>query len=980
MNYMPVLASLGRSLTLKAFNEVLSRLKVDGSLSAAEVAALLTSVLGREEAGKLVKKLYGDSPVDGGSVAKLGLALFGGGLKKTDRALLRKKMSALSTTDAKTVEIKLAGFEADVDDLSADAVDLLIEADSGARLKVDACPVAPGSADPDCDMVRLELSGWLRVGAEVGFSLPPVGLALEGGAEAMHSAAYYLRGQADATVGGEALRGLSLIGVSPGFRVRSLLRLLGRDDGRIAAVTLSGRQQWRLGGQLKLAKKMGLAGGGLLDLGVDVAYRYLEEGHFVYSFSVQDRGLEVTVAKARREESASAASFGVELDLEQFGGDLFPRLKDELGDAGKAFERVLEWLPEPGFVRRILTEKIALSLDDFEYVPEVLAVLGPEPSSRGRDRVADRLGELMARTPALWNDSSAATAEQVIDAALGRLSGLSPDIRARLKGKLQSGVEKALQDLDKQLRARLREEVEGAYDELARTLSALGDELNRRLRAVDSRVTEVAEKVRARVQRYQALVGALGNHLESAASRRIGLRLGSETQRYRAEDVQVRLLFNPDAPHADEYLRKLLAGDVESVFRTALKKDPAGPVIALREAALERYARIMSKQTSELVLFGFEMGTETILDVDTRIIEDGAGKLTIVPTTRFSDRLSSLTDQRRFDFINVYELANARATGSLTIGFSVYREEEGLDTESVKRFVGSAGTMGLVIQADLDRLDAVLARADRDFEIDRSRVNIGVTLTGPQVGRLIGYGAPVASQEAIPAVMTRLCLPKADEEEVTAGGDEGFPVHDIGIRTPAPALPRPLKAAQAIEIASRALERSLAVAETTEYKRDDLIALLRHNGYQGGIADAIRDLNRISLFAPHDQFEQGQRAIWWLEQRHKAVTALAEHALLGIWAIYHSGPYNWNVDRYNRCQERAGTILKDWFSWSGQQGWHLGLRDEVRPLILALMRTFLDLADTDPMAPGPLLSVDLQLLDDEGNVVKTLMVAGGVPA
>ena len=94
-----------------------------------------------------------------------------------------------------------------------------------------------------------------------------------------------------------------------------------------------------------------------------------------------------------------------------------------------------------------------------------------------------------------------------------------------------------------------------------------------------------------------------------------------------------------------------------------------------------------------------------------------------------------------------------------------------------------------------------------------------------------------------------------------------------------------------------------------------------------------------------------------------------------MWTIYHSGPARWPVERYERCQERVGDIVGYWFDRAGSQLWAFGIQKDMRPVTLALLRTLLDLADTDPWAPGPLVAMDLQLLDDDAKVLKTLAIS-----
>lgn len=112
---------------------------------------------------------------------------------------------------------------------------------------------------------------------------------------------------------------------------------------------------------------------------------------------------------------------------------------------------------------------------------------------------------------------------------------------------------------------------------------------------------------------------------------------------------------------------------------------------------------------------------------------------------------------------------------------------------------------------------------------------------------------------------------------------------------------------------------------------------------------------------------------------NKAVTAFADEALLGMWAVYHSAPYGWKIERYQFCQRHTAEVIGYWFDRTEAHAWKfplIAIRNEMRPMTIAMLKMLLDLADTNgDRMQGPFLCMELQLLNDQAKIIKRLSIS-----
>ena len=985
MSFVPLLISLGSSRSLRALGNILEQLAPTSHLSEDQALALLRTEIGENRAQEVVSEIAGDG-LNYGNILELAALLFPGVLVPEHEAALSKRLAELEGSDIREIELSLASLAREMSASLLSGVDLLIDASTALILKISACETVPDAGQSDCRVLSLGFRGTFGGMAQTQLSSSPASIKVAGGVASSHGIRFLTRGDEQDTLGFAALRTLAHINRHAAWKAQSLLDLLVDEATRLDAIVIDSTQAWRVNGTFKLSSVFALGPADTLGVGIDLGLQVVERGEFQFTLTTAGDSLEIAIRKLESSERVTSESFGAELDLTGLTRRIFPQIRGQLGDVEKALGRVLELLPDKQFVDDQLGSAIGAALQRFPFKAELISAIGLDPHVTIEQRLTTRIADLTQRAEPFWDGSSQATVDSILDDLIGRLRLRNAEVEQSLRESLRTGLRGALTKVDKALKENVEEAIRTGRRKLIGALNTLDedDPISRRV----SNLATLSQKVRTRVNRYQSFVARLGDRLEQSANRRIGLRASAETQRLRSTEADIRLRFDPCAPEADELLRRLLLSDVETVFREALRGDVAGPVTVVNRASLRHFEQIKQTAGYEAGILGFQLGGQSMLDASTEIVEDAAGNLTVVSRMGLSRRLKSFFDRRGFDLVNVFQLAAARQLGTATLTFSTFREDGGLEPKTIEAFIGSARALDLVTASAAERFPSVLAQAVSETvspEVKASRINVGATLTRAQSEQLIALGSPVRSPREVADALMRICVEDEPEARITfdAGGDDVLGALNVlsgrsrrsrPERTPAL---RPLRRQRVIEAACRALARTIAVVPLTEPDAAALRDLLRQTDFTGDVGDAVLRFDSIR-FDPDVLGHFGSRdhrTKDWLEYRRKAVIALAEKALLMMWAVYHSGPMRWPVERYNRCQLELGKAIKRWFDRSGEQAWTFGLRGEIQPLTLALLRTLLDLADPDPFTPGPFLSVDLELLDANGGVLTRLVVS-----
>ncbi len=996
MAFVSVLGSLGESKLLEAFNQLVEKILIDGVVSAGKATQLLAAHLGKEHASRIVRDIYGDADVKQSTLLKLFCRLFTDDLKPQNLNLLNCKLADLKESNKNRVVLKLPSLGIEIDDLPTSRIDLLISTSADFAISVQGYSSLPGGDERSSNTVRVGLRGDLAGEVSAGMSHAAVMLKLGAGNRYQHAINYYLTGNLENPLAQEAMRGLGLISSHPDLSISSLITMLSNPGNRFAAVEVISSQEWRLAGEIKLAREFRVGSYTSLDAGVGIDYTQIERGEFHYSMSLDpddSRRLLVSIRKLRSNETITGETFGAEFDLSGIADKIYPRIRDHLGRAEKMLVKLLDLLPMESSRRRLLATHIDNAISRFAHNGELLAVLGVDPGMTLQQRISSRLCDFIENTPSFWSDKTHAATKQVLEEVSARLAemGLTTKVNNKLAEALQSPLQKAFSKIDKVFRQRVQQKlsVRAEKGELLKALHVLND-VGKRVKTVteisDSTVNNISKQIRTHVGRYQKFVAGFCEHLNSAESRRISLRASSEVKQLSSAEAEIRLSFNPDTPRAGEYLHKLLLSDVEEVFRIARNKDPLDPVMEI-DASLARYERFTQRKTTDIILFGFEIGSTSILDVDTRFVESRDGNLTIIGKMSYEEVSKSLFDKRQFNIVNLHQLSNAMETGSATLSFSASKSGDGVDEDAIREFISDVVRLEMADPYDLARLDGVFQQAGKIEEGSHSRFLFGLSLSESQLKQLLSHGSPVWSDAQIPGMMQQLCKPAAPQAASQPAppwaGDDGFDIYTHPTASTTVRI-RPVRREETIRIACDAIDSALKDVPEVFKTKKRLQRLFKRLRYTGSIGDAIRDYRPQKFTTPSLDYEDFEgsaenRDEQWLYFRNKAVTAFADEALLGMWAVYHSAPYGWNIERYQLCQRRSAEVISYWFDRTETHAWKFplfGTRNEMRPMTIAMLKMLLDLADTNgDRMQGPFLSMELQMLDDRAKIIKRLPIS-----
>lgn len=981
----------------EALLELLGRLLKEtpdgGVLKVGALRRLLNGVFSERAADELLKGVVDGTAVKAKGRAKLVGRLF----PKLDTAALESLQLPLTTlAEADAASRRRVTFP--LVDLQASKGG---EAEKGhgkalVSLELEA-PVAIPRGLRDAggvveEVVRIGATGALAGDRESGGELAHFTLALGGEGRAAFDLYYRCGWERPFHQGvGMALHAL---------RSRSPMRLSDLEtlfDGArlggegLAAVTFTTQQRWRFDGAVSLAPELSLGGGNPLLPRIQFTFQSGSEGRFRYRLAPHREGIEVALTRLDEERRKERESWRFDLDLSGIAAKLIPLFQGHLAEGEALLGRVLDVLPEPRALRNALVEAVSEPLSQIKHRDRLLTALtlqggrqrGVQGENQGDQGIEQLLGERLAerigREERLWSEKMERAVERAVKGSVDALE-LSPKMDAELRKALSKGTEKIAAKLTELLEQRILKLTEGgALGEMIDALEAVGERISGPIERGERRLEALVGPVRKVLGRYQRWLSQVQAHLESAASRKVALNFFSERERVVGEHFRLNFLIprgrggGYTARQQQLYARMLL-GDAAALFDALGEREADAPLRTLGGSSLEAYRSLKREGGYACVLFGFDLQGGRLLDAETRVTVDPSGDLQVVSGLSYQRHWHFLAEHREYRFVDLFRLAGGASMGALGVALSLATREDRITPQEARAFFSGLEHFALVREGSGARA-SVLLDGVSPTAYHQARLDAGFAFAEAEVARLIGFGAPLKPDER-----SARRIRAGETGDAQGGRDDAPRLHDVAL-DPARVAAVKRHAAQAIgecctadpidpvmlrrlatyrrlmpELGGTLAEMILTVSER---RRE---ALTRRLGW------AIDDGTYI--VTDKDRRED----MMWLAQRHGAVDRFATVVLPTLWAVAELGggdgergddPQRIALE-LERCQRRVGEALGGWFDYSRQLGWSFNLNDTVRPLTLALFRSFAELADTAENRPGPYMEATLVLIDEHG--------------
>lgn len=787
---------------------------------------------------------------------------------------------------------------------------------------------------------RLGFYGKLEAGSEFPFEHGMFEASASG--ELKLDYYFYSRGS---TVLASALAS-ALAGLESPFDVDALQDQLAERDAdglltqaRLHSVQIQANRAMSVGGKIALSTPFSLAAGVAGTISGDIGFSIKRSGDFAYRVSgaPQSRDLMVELERAVTNGSQFEANLGIGIDLTEALTGIQQGLLEHLGEAAEFLKEAKALLLTGDEARAKLTERVDAAIADLPQADLIRSLIGFDADNTASDLLTKKLVETTERHIDKWKAKSTGLATRTAqDIVVGTLGGmqLQPFTSSELEGALLQPVTDFLDDIESELKERIKKLVEGDhYVRIADLLDKPGTLIDRSATGAVARYNRVVDPIRERLSRFQTQLAQVTAVVEKAAEFKVKANLSYERSESHKRTLALKVLLRPqvDRAEAQKRLYELLLGQMNSVF-DELRNTPTGGVIEALEGTLLSTANLDEKSGIDVMVIDFQLSNSSMLDVDVAYQVDLNGDVSVTSRAEMANRVRTLREARRVNFINVFKLASASGTGSLLINSAVSYKDQNLKVDELRGFLSGFEDAHNIADGETDKAVSVLETllAQRPGEDVGGELSVYAKLNKGNIEQLLQVDAPVFNKERV----WNVALPLV----VHAIEDEGFFEFrlDSGVKTwlkdnhddPDFRIPGDL------EGAIRAMDAQTA-------KR---IELSHREGYYG--VDEFTHRQYCTTFA----------------LRHERIENLAKAFAL-MREVYLSRGRDWDETVYVQKQEQLDEVMSAWIR-PGKKNipFFAVVTKEVRPMLVAFYTILRELSGSGPMEIGVSLS--------DGNAVK----------
>lgn len=444
---------------------------------------------------------------------------------------------------------------------------------------------------------------------------------------------------------------------------------LSECEPALAALTYKHKHQRSYGGKLSLHKaalpglKLSTSFTGSID------YRASYTGEFEYSFLREEGKPTLKVRRANSDAERHQRNLMLSCDL----APLYTELKGLLFNLSDDAYAVLANLDEilsrdyslKARLESVLEEKISDS-DDRVLIQAALG-LGGNPG----ELLATAILSEVETSTARWSESARDFTDQLLQQLTDRLK-----LGSELEQKLTELVSDEVSDALVSESERLTEKVAGLIqsDKINELVSALG-RAGLAVNNFDGRIEQLLSPLREFLTKYQEKVQSLKSILNDAASTKLEAELTLSESTEASHALELELRFNEvEDPQTQALYSQLLMGNMERIASLMQQGgDLAGVEIVSGE--LTRILGYKEQVGLGVRLFGLELERQRSVERKTVYSANAKGDILVRSQQEVEASIRAGNESRTLGFINVFDLATAKETCSLSLTLSMSNKD-----------------------------------------------------------------------------------------------------------------------------------------------------------------------------------------------------------------------------------------------------------------------------------------------------------------
>lgn len=855
----------------------------------------------------------------------------------------------------------------------AKATKLDIGASVSASFEFEALPATPNlpvDVPPSLkgeSLVRMSFEGALGLSAKLGAKLAVSGGVLQGelgasGAGNLDAELYFLEN-------GDTLFGIALAenlaallaqnGSGMPFSATGLARLIEREG--LYCLKFQAKGQLAFSGSVTLGQTFELGSQIKASIGASLGYRLTKTGTFDYLLAAHnvdgEPAIAIQIKRANARETLQSQSLGLELDPRALAKSLAPLVEDKLGKAEAALKEFSEFLPGSDFLSNTLEKLIQ---DEFDNQPALQGMLrslvGIDPEKTPEKVLRDLIIGKIETSSMTWSEALDQAVVSIIQDVTNALPPAAKEVSG-LKEVIQAAVSAALEKVQFALSEKVEEKITdtNAYKKLAEKLNEAGAGIGKTVSTIEKGVEQTTAGIRAQLNRMQQVISEMRGYLEAVTTKTVSLRIASEKLDKYEDTLNLRFDLFPHRDGAEEILSAILCGEMNQVS-ALIDRQTGLPAVIARSGDFTTYQTHKQTSSTDLVLWNFQLGSQSILEHTIKWQIGVDGSITAMTQGSFEKINNSLKERDIVRLVDNADLFFSKNRRTVSIGLTVSHEDESMSESEVSNFFAGAVARKLLPQSvavkAVASFNALSAKNTR-----KGRLDIGLTLGQQQLQRM--FDAVAAMKEPVvcdefDSVCRRLpCV----QCQGTAPRQGCVWVLDTVAGIQADVL-------QQHHSDQVTIKRLLKIAEALGKPGDlaSAIKLMTPGKPQTMWPEfALEDLSLL------EYRRYGAMALYEILCRMKALAELPETLTLDATPKAIPG---WTKETLSAQQQRISGLMPIWWHWTGEWKHSFMLTDKMRASTLSLLESWVTLAKgPDGEGAAPLLWASISL--DTGTVLLT---------
>jgi predicted RNA-binding protein Jag len=706
-------------------------------------------------------------------------------------------------------------------------------------------------------------------------------------------------------------------------------------------------------GKLNSAAELGLsapaavAGGVISSLSLDLSASLQLEGSFRTRLSKLDtHTINVQVESLDKQQAEASLTANIGIDIKQQMGKVHSLLSVGL-DKGKALVDRLQfdWSLSEEFVNSLGAELKKLgSGNDWNSLVDSLF-----SDQAAKDFIKQTKQDLDEQIDAVAEDVNTELSDYITAILEDAFEEIPLEARNKINNLVQgsdpidsarSKVQELLSERSEAFIKALSNDTKGTVDKLiGQTNLAVFRPLVKRLEQVDNRVEKVRERVTSYLQNYLKQLQKLASISKALSENELKVAISMMRSKQSSDSKLIDMDFSHAAcQQHGAAIDALLCGNPDAVIALA-KVDTAG--ITVNECLFKHVMKTARQSGISVAVLDFKMESKCLLTEEVVFSENPvSGVITVGTKSSIKKSKDVYKDSRYIELVNLFQLSNAKQTGSGSIGITFNRQEDELDKRELERFLGSFHKAGLLSS---EQLSTATARAfqDSDTLVEQAELVAGLRWDKTQLARLLEKNRQPTFKDLL--------------SEVTTEMDAMQVIRESHLKR----LERDIR--MDLKVRGVEFDESRPGAVLSYFTSDGLINLFkqmqqRDAGLGSTSASAVRKLAK------------------WYElalDLHQALNLMSE--------VYYSGG-ELDKDQYHELSEEINDAFRDWIKSASllEMAWSLlpftdnSKDDEVKASMLALLKILNRLA-AGPDSEQSALSITMTVGEGNKKKITTLV-------